>query len=346
MDRDADKDADKDGNIRNDAPGRRRFVARSLALALYVAAPGLRAAGNRQARFTIACLHSSNMLPNLLVQLRAALAAQSPALAERITFVEEFAGFDSARLAPLARKLVAQSPDLIVCFDLNATQAVLAARADLRLPVVFRAHDDPHAQGIIDSYAHPGRNVTGITTYRCVDHKMVELLHDAFPTVRRIGFVFDASQNDGGCHAQSHAYAQSQGIELVDFNVGSNAALPAALDRIGAARLGAMIVPASAPSWTQRKLVIARMNALAIPAIYEGEVFVEDGGLMHFGAIVDDTFERMARDIVKILHGENAGNIPVSQPTRFELVINMKAEGARKYRLSPRVLRRADRIIE
>ncbi len=328
-------------------PSRRRFLARAgaAAVAALVGAPALAVAAPA-ARVRIASLFTRSVDVHEVDYLSAALRAENAELAARITLSTHYANFDPARLAQLARQVLDLRPALIVCHDQSGLQAVLAARTLNDIPVVFRSHDDPLAHGLIGSYARPGRNVTGITTYRCADDKMIEILHDALPALRRIGFVYNAAIPDGGCHARARQYAASQGIALHDFSVASADQIGPAFDQIHAARIEAMIVPASAPIWKMRKQVVERMDTLGIPAIYEGEVFVNEGGLMHFGAILDDTYARMARDIVKIVNGENAGDIPVSQPNRFELVVNMKAARARSFGLSGRLLRRADRIIE
>jgi putative ABC transport system substrate-binding protein len=120
-----------------------------------------------------------------------------------------------------------------------------------------------------------------------------------------------------------------------------------ALDGLGAAHVDAMVVPAVASTWAQRRRIVAGMDALGLPAIYEAPIFTDVGGLMHFGAInSEDTNARLAQIIAKVAAGDNAGDIPASQPTRFELVINMKAANALRYRINAKVMRRADRIIE
>ncbi|MES2295603.1 MAG: ABC transporter substrate-binding protein [Pseudomonadota bacterium] len=331
------------------ARARRRFLARVAGLAgaaCLAGAASVAGAAGAAPELRIASLFTRSANGRDAGMLEAALALENPALAARIRVDAVYADFDPARLATLARQVVLARPALIVCHDQTALTAMLAARAQAPIPIVFRAHDDPLAHGLIGSYARPGRNLTGITTYRCADDKMLEILHDALPGVRRVGFLFNASVPDGGCHARARQYAAELGMTLQEFDVASVEQVGGALAKIGGARVEAMIVPASAAVWKTRKQVVAHLNAHAIPAIYEGQAFLDVGGLMHFGAIQDDALARMARDVVKILQGESAGDIPVSQPTRFELVINMKAERARDYRLSARVLRRADRILE
>ena len=319
-------------------PARRAFLAlAALGMCTPAAAAGLR---------HVACLSSPASNATTMSAFRSEFERMDPRLAAGVRFTEEFAGFDAARLRQLAAKLNAQQPDLILCFDFDAAQAVVATRGVPTVPLVFRAHDDPLARGLINSYARPGRNLTGITTYRCLDDKLVELMRETAPAARKIGFIHDASIPDSGCNASARAYARRHGIELRDLSASNAAELTALLDQLSSNPAQALIVAATAVTWSMRKSLIARVNELAIPAIYEGQVFVEDGGLMQFSALRDDAFDRLARAVVHVLRRGGAGDFPVSQPVNFELVINMRAKHARQYPFSPQLLRRADRILE
>lgn len=318
---------------------RRAFCAR---LALGALPFGLGA----EAPISIACLSSPPPDEAMLTALRGALRRIDPALLGRARFTADFASFDPVRLRRLAYDLNRRRPDLIVCFDFDAAHAAVATRTATAVPVVFRAHDDPLARGLIASYARPGRNVTGVTTYRCIDEKLVELVADSLPAARRIGFLHDGSAPDGGCNELAHRYARRRGVTLIDYNVTDAARLRTVLDALETARVDALVVGATAATWRMRKTIIARLDALAIPAIYEGKVFVDDGGLMQFSALPDDAFERLARAVAYVARHGTAGDFPVSQPMRFELTVNLKAGHAGRYGLSANILRRADRILE
>ena len=318
---------------------RRAFLARLALGALPVST-------RAEAPVDIACLSSPPPEDAPLQALRGALVRLDPALAARTRFTERFASFDSARLHRYARDLNRSRPDLIVCFDFDAASAAVAARMAKPVPVVFRAHDDPLARGLIDSYARPGHDVTGVTTYRCLDDKLVELMADALPTARRIGFMHDGSAPDGGCNALARRYARQRGITLIDYDVADTARLATVLAGLKRSRVDALVVGANAATWRMRKETVARMDLLAIPVIYEGKVFVDDGGLMQFSALPEDAYERLARAVAYVARHGAAGDFPVSQPMRFELIVNLKARHAQQYGLSARILRRADRILE
>lgn len=295
----------------------------------------------------VGLLAGSKPTPTLFEPIRKALAALDPALAERIVVDQQFASFDLALMERQAASMMAQRPALALALDMSSGVALAKARGKGVTPIIFRAHDNPLAAGLIASYAKPGRNTTGITTYRCLDDKLLELLLDAFPAARRIGFMTEPGTPDWGCHQRALDFAAGRGMTLAEFKLGGPADVPAALEAVGKARLDAMVVPVVASTWMQRKRIVAAMDSLGLPAIYEARAFTDIGGLMHFGAIdQDDISSRIAQLIVKVLAGENAGEIPVSQPTRFELVVNLKAANARRYGISAKVLRRADRIDE
>ncbi len=247
----------------------------------------------------------------------------------------------------MAARTVARRPTVAVALDLNAALALLKARGAGPTPILFRVHADPLASGLIASYAKPGRRISGVATYRCLDDKLVEILMDAFPAARRIGFFVEPDTQDHGCHQRAVDFAAKRAIALVNIQLKNAAELPAVLASLGSARLDAMVVPAMASTWQQRRPIIAAMDAQALPAIYENTYTAQAGGLMHFSALdQQDTYARLAQLLAKVIAGEDAGDIPVSQPSRFELVINLKAAHVQRYRISPKVLRRADRIIE
>lgn len=328
------------------SPDKMKPPCRMRRLLIAVAAVPILVHGRASPRFHIACLSSSRQSTTAFDAFQAAFGAHDPAMAVQVRFTHAFADFDPQRLRHLALKLDAADPDLILCFDFDAAQAVLSARGKTEIPVVFRAHDDPVKRGLVDSYSRPGRGMTGITTFRCIDDKLVEIMRDALPAARRIGFMRDASIPDGGCHVKAQEYARKRGVELLDYSVSAQTDLPALLARIGYAKPDAVIVSATAITWNGRRDVIAKMDALALPALYEAQVFVDDGGLMYFGAVQSDAYMRLARAVAHVLRGGKAGEFPVSRPVQFELLINFKAKHAHSYALSAEILRRADRILE
>jgi putative ABC transport system substrate-binding protein len=295
----------------------------------------------------VALLYGGRPSPAMFDPLRKAIAAINPSLAERIVISMVSADLTLNKFEPLAANLLAQRPALALAYDLESARALAKMRSKDSTPIIFRAHSDPLGSGLIASYAKPGRSMTGFTTYRCLDDKLVEILLDAFPAARRVGFFTEPAAEDWGCHQRALEFAASRGITLIDFKLVGPADVPAAIESVGRAKLDAMVVPAVVSTWQQRRRIVAGMDALGLPAIYEAQTFTDVGGLMHFGALnAQDANTMMAQLVVKVLSGESAGEIPVSQPTRFELVVNLKAANAKRYNINARVLRRADRILE
>jgi putative ABC transport system substrate-binding protein len=175
---------------------------------------------------------------------------------------------------------------------------------------------------------------------------MVEIMSAAFPTRRRLGYLLDSTVNNDACIRLAEEAAARLGIQLIKIN----AAEPQFTSEIGKhlrpLRLDAAIAPSSTPLWQNRRLVVNGLNDLKIPVIYESGVFLNEGGLMFYGPVRTDAIAQMATDVRKILRGESAGEIPVDQPTLFELVINLSAPYALDYRISAATLQRADRILQ
>lgn len=278
----------------------------------------------------------------ILAKLKATLTE----FADHLSIVQRNAGFSKERLDSQVVELQRLDVNVLICLDLTAALAFVAGRLGAGPPMVFMAHDDPMASNLIRSYAKPGNNLTGVTTFRCVDGKMVEIMSAAFPARRRVGYFLDSSIDDQACIRLAEEAAARLGIQLVKID----AAEPDFLSDIGKhlrpLRLQAAIAPSSTPLWQNRRVVVGSLNDLKIPVIYESGVFLSEGGLMFYGPVRTDAIAQVATDVHKILRGESAGEIPVDQPTLFELVINLGAPHASDYQISAATLQRADRILQ
>jgi putative ABC transport system substrate-binding protein len=256
------------------------------------------------------------------------------------------AGFSNELLASQTDEIMASNPDVIICLDLAAAITASTRRRGMNPPIVFLAHDDPLAYKLIQSYARPGNNLTGVTTFRCVDAKMIEILVDAFPSRRRIGYLFDSTAGGSQCIRQAEAAAARLRVDLVKVDVAAHDFVKEMGIRLKPLHLDAAIAPASAPIWQSRHAVVEKLNDLKLPAIYESALFLEEGGLMYYGPVRTDATSQVAAYVRKILLGEPAGEIPVEQPTLFELAINLRAPHAADFGISAATLRRADRILQ
>jgi putative tryptophan/tyrosine transport system substrate-binding protein len=279
---------------------------------------------------------------SLETHLRESLVSIAPQL--QITRRE--AGFSSELLASQTEEVIASRPNVIICLDLAAAITTSARRRGTNPPIVFLAHDDPLTYKLIQSYARPGNNLTGVTTFRCVDGKMIEILVDAFPSRRRIGYLFDSTAGDSRCIQKAEEAAARLRVDLVKVDVAVHDFVKKMEITLKPLHLEAAIAPASAPIWQNRHAVVERLNDLRLPVIYESALFLDEGGLMYYGPLRTDAISQVAAYVRKILLGEPAGEIPVEQPTLFELAINLRAPHATEFGISAATLRRADRILQ
>jgi len=256
------------------------------------------------------------------------------------------AGFSRERLLADLDDLLAMRPAILICMDLAAALTATERRNDQQPPIVFIAHDDPLEYGLIRSYARPGNNLTGVSTFRCVDGKMVEILAEAFPVRKHFGYLLDETVDNAHCRHLAEEAAQSRGLKLTIIDVSAKSFIAEMSARLEPMKLDAVIAPASAPIWQNRKLVVEALNGLGLPTIYESELFLDEGGLMYYGPIRTSALAQVALDVRKIMHGEAAGDLAVEQPTLFELVINLRAPHAVDYAIRASTLRRADRILQ
>jgi putative ABC transport system substrate-binding protein len=253
------------------------------------------------------------------------------------------------RLPALAAELVALKPDVIVAP--GTPQALAAKQATSTIPIVFTAASDPVPDGLVSSLARPGGNVTGLATISPeLVGKGLEQLKQAVSEVTRLAVLWhpgglgERTNKDMLKEADTVARALSVRLQFIE------ARAPADLDRafsdmtrVGAGAL--VVLPSSMFLGERRRLAdLAAKNRL--PAAYPQREFVQAGGLMSYGPNVADLFRRAATYVDKILKGSKPGDLPVEQPTKFELVINLKTAKALGLTIPPSILQRADQVIE
>jgi putative ABC transport system substrate-binding protein len=299
----------------------------------------------------IGVLATGHLDPVLLDALDKQIRNIVPELAVRLTLVSREAGFVGADLVRKIDELACLHPAVLVCLDLFSANAAKARLSDQRMniPIVFLAHADPLASHLIESYAHPGNNLTGVTTYRCIDAKMLEILADTFPMRKRIGYLLDAltaSADDKPCVEDTQRDAARIQVDLIQIDVSPPGFAARFRERLKSLHLDAVLAPASAPLWQNRKSMVQALNDARLPAIYESDIFLAEGGLMSYGPVRTDAVPQLAKSVCKIMRGESAGEIPVDQPTRFEFVMNLRAPHVSEFGIKAATLRRADRILE
>ena len=250
------------------------------------------------------------------------------------------------RLPDLAAKLVEHKVDLIIT---ASTPAIIAVkRATEKIPVVFAASSDPISTGVVASLARPGGNITGLSLMASdLSAKRLEFIHTLVPRMSNIAVLWDSSNPGMAIRArETRAAAEQSKIAFFDAGAHDLDELAAMFAELLKRKPLALVVTAEPFTMEHRSRILDFMAGNAIPAMYEDGRFVEAGGLMSYGPSLRDMFRRSASYVDKILKGANPANVPVEQPTKFELVINLKTAKALGITVPDSMLLRADKVIE
>ncbi len=246
------------------------------------------------------------------------------------------------RLPELAAELVRSRVDIVVTQGTPAAHA--AKRATSTIPIVMAISGDPVRTGLIASLARPGGNITGLALGPNLAGKRLELLKEAVPSATRLAVIVDPGAPSFGLETQ--AAARSLGLPLHVSEVRGSADFAKAFEAAIQARADALIVSPSPILRFHRKLLVDLAAKYRLPAMYQMREFVDAGGLMAYGPRDADLFRRAAVYVDKILRGAKPTDLPVEQPTKFELVINMKTAKALGVTIPASVLLRADQVVE
>jgi putative ABC transport system substrate-binding protein len=241
---------------------------------------------------------------------------------------------------------VERKVDLIVT---ASTPAIIALkRATEEIPVIFAASSDPVSTGVVASLARPGGNITGLSLMASdLSAKRLELIAALVPRVSRIGVLWDSSNPGMALRVrETRAAAEQFKIDFFDAGARDLHQLEAMFVEVAKRQPLALVVTAEPFTMEHRSRIIDFMARNAIPAMYEEARFVEAGGLIAYGPSVPDLFRRSASYVDKILKGANPANLPVEQPTKFELVINLNTARALGLAVPDHMLARADNVIE
>src|SRR6266568_7977095 len=253
------------------------------------------------------------------------------------------------RLPALAAELLALKVDVIMA---PTTAAALAVKqATSTLPIVFAVAGDPVGSGLVTSLPRPGGNVTGLSLLLPeLVGKCLELLTQVVPGVSRVAVLWQPGGYPGRTEKDMLKGAEVAGRELGVRPQFVESRGPADFDRafsdMTRARAGALTVLGSTMLFIERRRLVELAAKNRLPAVYQGREFVDVGGLMSYGANLADMFRRAAAYVDKILKGAKPGDLPVEQPTEFELVINLKTAKALGLTIPPSVLLRADEVIQ
>ena len=265
---------------------------------------------------------------------------------QNLTIEWRFADGDAGRLPALAAELVRANVEIILANFMSEIQA--ARQATTSIPIVMVNSIDPVGNGLVASLGRPGGNLTGLTIQPPeFGGKLVELLKQAVPHLTGLAVIWDPSY-PGVLPFYEHAEkaARTFGIKLQSFEVRQPSDIEAVLARITTERFqGLTVWPTSVISVNMRRILNFALEK-RLPAIYPTSSFMDTGGLMSYGLSLDVEYRRIAAYIDRIFKGATPAELPVEQPTKYELIINLKEARAIGLTIPPLLLMRADRVIE
>jgi ABC-type uncharacterized transport system substrate-binding protein len=249
-------------------------------------------------------------------------------------------------LDALAAELVKLHPDAIV--TVATPPAIAAKRATTTIPIVMATAGDPVRLGVVTSYARPGGNITGVTLYGTeLSAKRVELFREAIPAIERIAFLANGKNlYSKFLWEETEPTARTLGLEPLLFSLQELGDLPGIFGEMERKGANALVVFSDALFNYARRQIIALAAQHHLPAMYDAREFVDDGGLISYGPDIAEMTRRSASFVDKVLKGINPADLPIEQPTHFELVINVKSARALGLILPPTLLARADQVIE
>jgi putative ABC transport system substrate-binding protein len=257
-----------------------------------------------------------------------------------------WAGGDMTRVASLAQELVELQPDVLFAATGTSTQAL--RQFTLTIPIIFAQVADPVASGLVTNLARPEGNITGFAAYEyAVGGKWLEALKECAPGLTRVAILFDPGSAPWTLYVRAiEAAGRAAGVQLVPSPVQSDAEIERAFANVATTSNGGIIVLPTGSTVARRSKIIALAAQRRMPTIYPYRFFVTDGGLMSYGNDVSDIYRQAATYVDRILKGAKPADLPVQQPTKFELVINLKTAKALGLTIPQSLLATADEVVE
>jgi putative ABC transport system substrate-binding protein len=252
----------------------------------------------------------------------------------------------SERFSDLVSELVRLKVSIIVTWGTPATLA--AKQATTTIPIVMASAGDPVRSGLVSSLARPGGNVTGLTVLGPgLAAKRLEILKEAVPNLSRVAFLWNpANPDQRASFNEAQAGARALGITLHPVEARSREELEQAFATIRQSRPSALLMTADSVHQRYIDQIVAFTSETRLPAMYQLKEAIDRGGLMSYGASLPDLGRRAASYVDKILKGAKPADLPVEQPTKFELVINLKTAKALGLTIPPSLLLRADDVVQ
>jgi putative tryptophan/tyrosine transport system substrate-binding protein len=282
--------------------------------------------------------------PHNMEQFKQGLEENSLVEGRNITIDYVWAEGNAERLRELAIALAQRNLDVIVTAGPQPIRALLDAGT--KTPIVFAIHSDPVGDGIVESLARPGGNVTGLSMANSnLESKRLEVLKDAFSALKRVMILHDPTMGASAL-ADAQAGALALAVETLIVEAPDPGQFEAAFADAAKQGVNGLATMASPFLNFHRKRLIELATNHRLPSIWESTVFVRDGGLLSYGPSFPDMYRRSVGYVAKILRGAKPGDLPVEQPIKFELAVNVKTAKALALEIPPTLLARADEVIE
>jgi putative ABC transport system substrate-binding protein len=329
---------------------RRAFIGALVSgvLAAPLAAEGQQQAGKVYRVGTLFSASREDAVPRIAA-LERGLASLGYVAGQNVVFVHRYA--DDAKLtrvAELATELVQAGVDVVVTATNPTTTAMMKATSTV--PIVMAVGVEPVSAGLVASITRPGGNVTGLTfdvDPAQLAGKRLGILKELVPSLARVGVLWNPTYGPGGLRFKGTEDAgRKLGIAVISARVTEPGELEPAFAELQRARAQALIVMSDPMTAAQRKRIAELAASHRLPAIYALREFVEAGGLSTYATSLVDQYRRAAGYVDRILKGAKPGDLPVEQPTAFELWINARAARALGLTIPPSLLQRADQVIE
>jgi putative tryptophan/tyrosine transport system substrate-binding protein len=286
-------------------------------------------------------------LPHVVAAFHRGLNENGYIEGQNVTIEFRWAGGQVDALPALAAELVRRQVTVIAATGGDAS-ALAAKAATAAIPIVFTIGGDPVDLGLVASLSRPGTNVTGITQFTAaLETKRLELLHQLLPNATSIALLVNPSNpNVAPQLRDAPAAGQSIGLQVLVVRANTESGIESAFAVLGQRKIDALLV-ASDPFFNSRREQLVALSArLALPTIYHQREFAVAGGLMTYGTSVTDMYRQAGTYAAKILKGAKPAELPVMQPTRFELVINLKTATSLGIDVPDKLLALADEVIE
>jgi putative ABC transport system substrate-binding protein len=256
-----------------------------------------------------------------------------------------WAGGDMDRLRAYAAELVSLKPD--VTFGRGTPAVAALQRATRIIPIVFVSAQNPVGSGFVESFARPGGNITGFVDFEpAMGGKWLEVLKEIAPGVVRAALIYNPQTHTGQYFQSIETASRTLAVMPIRLPFGDAAELERGIGDFAREPNGGLLVLGDSSTFLHRELIVTLAVRHRLPAFYPFRDFISSGGLVYYGDDRTDQLRKAAEYIDRILRGAKPGDLPVQAPTKFELVINLKAAKAIGLEISPTLLARADEVIE